>query len=160
MDIKTAFDEARPRHVAKDHGRTRRTHSWLIAALLREMSELEGKAMFECVERWLGSSWQMWRRFGQEWVSSWTSKVKRHISYVASCGPTTFGSCHTPKGSWNRCCGTWLKKRLGWTWHPSLRVFGGQVPTSPNRNCDLSMNTKSGCHRFSFEKKFKILGLA
>ena len=25
-------------------------HGWLIAALLREMSGLEGKAMFECVE--------------------------------------------------------------------------------------------------------------
>ena len=44
MDIKTAFDEARPRHVARimeNHD----THGWLI----REMSGLEGKAMFECV---------------------------------------------------------------------------------------------------------------
>ena len=46
MDIKTAFDEARPRHVAKIMG----THGWLIAALLREMSGLEGEAMLECVE--------------------------------------------------------------------------------------------------------------
>ena len=48
LDIKTAFDEAGPRHVAKsteNHDR----HGWLIAALLREMSGLEGKAMFECV---------------------------------------------------------------------------------------------------------------
>ena len=43
------FDEAWPRHVAKimeNHD----THGWQIAALLREMSGLEGKAMFECVE--------------------------------------------------------------------------------------------------------------
>ena len=36
-------------HVAKimeNHD----THGWLIAALLRQMSGLEGKAMFECVE--------------------------------------------------------------------------------------------------------------
>ena len=49
LDIKTAFDEARPRHVAKileSHD----IHGWLIAALLREMSGLAGKAMFECVE--------------------------------------------------------------------------------------------------------------
>ena len=49
MDIKTAFDESRPRHVAKimeNHD----THGWLIAAHLREMSELESKATFECVE--------------------------------------------------------------------------------------------------------------
>ena len=37
MDIKTAFDEARPRHVSKiteNHD----TDGWLIAVLLREMS--------------------------------------------------------------------------------------------------------------------------
>ena len=50
LNIKTAFDEAKPpKHVAQilDY---HNTHGWLIAALLREMSELEGKAMFECVE--------------------------------------------------------------------------------------------------------------
>ena len=39
MDIKTAFDEARPRHVPEimeNHD----THGWLIAVLLREMSGL------------------------------------------------------------------------------------------------------------------------
>ena len=49
MDIKTAFDKARPRHAAKIM-ENRDTHGCLIAALLREMSGLEGKAMFECVE--------------------------------------------------------------------------------------------------------------
>ena len=37
LDIKTAFDEAKPKHVAKimdNHN----THRWIIAALLREMS--------------------------------------------------------------------------------------------------------------------------
>ena len=37
LDIKTAFDEAKPKHVARildDHN----THGWLIAALSREMS--------------------------------------------------------------------------------------------------------------------------
>ena len=46
-DIKTAFDEARPRHEAKIM-ESHDTHGWLIAALLREMAGLEGK--FECVE--------------------------------------------------------------------------------------------------------------
>ena len=42
-------DEAKPKHEAKildGHD----THGWLIAAFLREMSELSGKATFECVE--------------------------------------------------------------------------------------------------------------
>ena len=49
LDIKTAFDEAKPKHVAQIMD-SHNTHGWLIAALLREMSGLEGKAMFECVE--------------------------------------------------------------------------------------------------------------
>ena len=49
LDIKTAFDEAKPKHVAKIMD-SHNTHGWIIAALLREMSGLSGKAMFECVE--------------------------------------------------------------------------------------------------------------
>ena len=49
LDIKTAFDEARPKHVAKIMD-SHNTHGWIIAVLLREMSGLPGKAMFECVE--------------------------------------------------------------------------------------------------------------
>ena len=45
LDIKTAFDEARPRHVAKIM-ESHDTNGWLIAAFLREMSGLKGKAMF------------------------------------------------------------------------------------------------------------------
>ena len=49
LDIKTAFNEAEPKHVAQTMD-SHSTHGWLIAALLREMSGLEGKAMFGCVE--------------------------------------------------------------------------------------------------------------
>ena len=49
LDIKTAFDEERPRHISKIM-ESHDIHGWLIAALLREMSGLEEKAMFECVE--------------------------------------------------------------------------------------------------------------
>ena len=45
LDIKTAFDEAKLKHVAQNLD-YHNTHGWLIAALLREMSGLEGKAMF------------------------------------------------------------------------------------------------------------------
>ena len=49
MDIKTAFDVARPKHTAKimvDQD----VHGRIIAALLREMAGLEGQAIFENVE--------------------------------------------------------------------------------------------------------------
>ena len=47
--IKTAFDEAKPKHVAKIMD-NHKTHGWIIAAFLREMSRLSDKATFECVE--------------------------------------------------------------------------------------------------------------
>ena len=45
LDVKTAFDEAKPKHVAPilDY---HCTHGWLVTASLREMSQLKGKAMF------------------------------------------------------------------------------------------------------------------
>ena len=48
LDIK-AFDEAKPKQVANILD-SHNAHGWLIAALLREMPGLEGKAKFECVE--------------------------------------------------------------------------------------------------------------
>ena len=56
MDIKTASDVARPKHIAQimeDHN----IHGWIIAAFLREMAGLEGQAMCECVE----SAERKWR---------------------------------------------------------------------------------------------------
>ena len=48
LDINTTFNKPKPKRVAKimdNHN----AHDWIIAALLREMSGLSGKAIFECV---------------------------------------------------------------------------------------------------------------
>ena len=49
MDIKAAFDVARPEHTAKHTG-DQNVHGWIAAASLREMARLEGRATFENVE--------------------------------------------------------------------------------------------------------------
>ena len=49
LDIKTSFDEAKPKHVAKildSHD----TQGWLFAAPLHVLSALEGKDIFDSVE--------------------------------------------------------------------------------------------------------------
>ena len=126
LDIKTAFDEAKPRHVAKildGHN----THGWIIAALLREMSRLSGKATFECVEssfvfnrclqqgnveaprlwqKWQPRYWPMRGKNGwnKEKVFSWISmKEEEIIKHAVSCGPTTSGSYPTPRNTWSKC---------------------------------------------------------
>ena len=49
MDIKTAFDVARPKRTAKIMG-DQAVHGWITAALLKEMAGLAGQATFEHVE--------------------------------------------------------------------------------------------------------------
>ena len=79
LDIKTAFDEAKPKRVAKvmdDHN----THEWIIAALLRMAKpslnvwkagslsiaacDKEAWKPHACGKRWLPRYWQMWRKNG------------------------------------------------------------------------------------------------
>ena len=104
MDTKTAFDEARPRHVAKNYGqpqypwmdyfsppaRGRCSNAWRAISYSINVSD--------CGKRWPRSSWQMQRNFGQgkEWASCSTWKGNRHIRYAVSCGSRTSGSLPTP----------------------------------------------------------------
>ena len=48
LDIKKAFDDARPEHVA-GMMQKQNMHGWLTSALLREMSQLQGRATLEGV---------------------------------------------------------------------------------------------------------------
>ena len=74
LDIQTAFDEAKPRHVAKMM-ESHNTRGWIVSALLREMSGSDGQAMFE-------------------WASFWTWKDKEHTRYASSVGRQLLG--HVP----------------------------------------------------------------
>ena len=49
MDIQTAFDVARPKHIARIMEK-HNVHGWIIAALSREMTGLQGQVTFECAE--------------------------------------------------------------------------------------------------------------
>ena len=73
--------------------------------------------------------------------------MKRHIRWAVS-----FMS-HS-KGNLEQMLRDLLMKREGGTWHPCLRVFGGQVPASQKH--DLSIDTTTGCHKIPFEEQFKI----
>ena len=49
MDICTAFDVARPKHIAKMMG-DQDVHGWITTALLREKTGMDGQTTFEIVE--------------------------------------------------------------------------------------------------------------
>ena len=120
MDIKTAFDVARPKHIAnirRDHD----THGWITASLLREMGGLEGHATMEHVEskfkfrRWIRQrsvgAPTLWLKMAKHTLSDvekeWKrkqmriqiGKIKGEVA-AAFCGSTTMGPCRTQK-KWN-----------------------------------------------------------
>ena len=123
MDIKTAFDVARPKHFARimeDHN----VHGWIIAALLREMAGLEGHATFECVERKFSfarcirqgsvEAPSLWQKMAMQLLANVERERKRMgvifkiwkgnklTRFAVLCVQTTTGSCPTRKPTWNR----------------------------------------------------------
>ena len=125
LDIRTVFDEEKPKHVAwilDDHN----THGWLIVVFVREMSGLSGTASFESVEsrfsfnrclrqgsveapRWLQKmASQIWANVEEEWMMKrkgvpMDAEEGVYIKYAASCGLTIFGSCPTRKNTGSEC---------------------------------------------------------
>ena len=122
-----------------------------LSSLLREMSGLECQAMFECVEsnfffnRCLrqgrveasqivaedghAAVGQRVRKLDMEKSGHLTGlgKAKGPIRCGVLCGPTTSGSCSTPKIIWDRCCLLCLRKRRGGIWSQNWRVYDGRV---------------------------------
>ena len=96
MDIKTAFDVARPTQNAKNMG-DHEVQRWITAALLRKMAGLEGHAtFFENVE----STFPFARRIRQRSVEA--PRPKEEITKSAvSCGRTSIGSCVTQRRTWS-----------------------------------------------------------
>ena len=99
LDIKTAFDEAKTKHVAQmaqifdSHD----THGWLIAALLREMSGLSGTAMFElvessfvfnrCLRQGSMEAPRLWQKMATQILANMEEEwMKEHIKYGALWG--------------------------------------------------------------------------
>ena len=81
MVIKTAFDVARPKHIAKIMG-DQDVHGWITAALLREMAGLEGLATFEAV----ASTFPFTRCIRQGSVEAPRLWLKNGNAHLVKCG--------------------------------------------------------------------------
>ena len=77
MDIKTASDMARPKRTARIMG-AQDVHGWITAALIREMTGLDGHATFENVE----SKFQLTRCIRQESVEAPTLWLKLAMQFL------------------------------------------------------------------------------
>ena len=146
MDIKTAFDEARPRHVAKimeNHD----TRDWLFAAML---TGLESKAMFECVEssfvfnRCLrqGSAeaphflqkvaTQILATVEEGWIKKRTSRMKGHIKYAVQRDPIEAASRWDLVPTLRQDATNFTQRRSSKSW--SMPRIGKENRTTPLKN--------------------------
>ena len=181
LDIKTAFDEAKPKHVARimdNHN----THGWIIAALLREMSRLSGMATFECVESssvfnrclrqrsveapslWQKMATQIWANVEEDWM-----KQRKGVLMDIEEGGGERKIC-----SFMRADNFWIishsKKHLE-QMLKDLIEEAAKVDMNPKpaslwctstyayaKKEDMILGTSKGCYKFPLEDEFKILG--
>ena len=124
LDIKTAFHQARPRHIAKII-ESRDMHGWLIAVLLREMSGLEGKAMFECVE----SSFNFNRQGSVEAPGLWQMMAVQLLASVeGKWKQKNMGLLLDLKvESTHQMCSDLIEEAEKWDLVLNLQVCGGQT---------------------------------
>ena len=133
-DYKTAFDVAKPRHIAKLM-KSQDVHGWIVALLLRAMKNLEGQATFGNVECMLpftrcirqesveapdyGLRWQCrccgtWKKAGRR--NRWGCISRRlsedFIKFAALCGRTTIRHCRTWRW-WRK--NQWMKRKTLWS---------------------------------------------
>ena len=159
------------------------THGWLIAAFLREMLGLEGKAKFECVE----SSFVFNRCLRQESVEAprlWQKMATQLLATVEKgwikerMGILMDFECEKAH---QKCSFMWadnfwiishteqnleqmlrdlIEEASRWDLvHKPASLWWTSTYDSEER-CDFSTCTTSGCHKFPFEERFKILGYA
>ena len=154
MDIKTAFDWSRPRHVAKTW---RATHGWLISAFLRDMSGLEGQATIECVESkfsfsgclrqgsveapglWQKMATQLLANEEENWVRN---RMGVHLDLEGQrahqiCSFMWADNFWIP--NLEQMLRTRLKKRRGGTLLPNQQVYGGRVLMNLKRVLTLQL---------------------
>ena len=68
------------------------------------------------------------KRMDGKWVFTYRMNMKTAIRFVASCGHTIIGPCHTKKETQNKLRKIWWKKWKDGTRNPSQPVSGGQAP--------------------------------
>ena len=182
MDIKTAFDEAKPKHVAKILD-SHNTHGWLIAALLREMSGLSGKATFECVESnfrfdrclrqgsveaprlWQKMANQILANVEEEWMKKRKgilldkdgAKVHQICSLMWA---DNFWIMSHSEENMELVLRDLMQEASRWDLEPKPASLWWTSAYASEEKSDIIVGTSTGCYKFPSEDTFKILGCA
>ena len=182
LDIKTAFDEASPKHIAKIM-ESHKIHGWLISALLRGMSGLEGKAMFECVEssfrlnRCLRQggveAFRLWQMMAAQLLASVEGKWKqKHRGLLLDFkGEKAHQICsfmwayhfwimsHS-KTNLEQMLRDLIEEAEKWDLAPKLAILWWTSTHEEEVRHEMIVATNGLMYKFSSEEKFKILGCA
>ena len=181
LDIKTAFDEARPKHVARIMD-SHDVHGWLIAALLREMSGLEGQAMFECVESSFVSNRclrqgsveapRLWQKMATQILANveegWMKKRIDILLDIAGgrehqiCSlmwDDNFWIVSHSKENLELMLRDLIEEASRWDLEPKPASLWWTSTYDSEEKVDMILGTTSGCYKFLFGGKVQDLGL-
>ena len=86
--------------------------------------------------------------------------MTRHTRYAVSFGADNFSIMSHSKRNVEQMLRDLIEEAGRWDLAPKLVSFWWTSTYEPEEERDLSIDTTSGCHRFSFEEKFKIVGCA
>ena len=136
-----------------------------------EMSELEGKAMFGCVEssfvfnRCLrqGSveAPRLWQKMATQLLAnvSWTSKMREPTKFAALCGLTTFGSCRTQKRNLEQMLQDLIKEASRWDLVPKPPSLWLTSTYDSEEKVGMLLCTTSGVPQSTLRGEVQDLGL-
>ena len=147
LDIKTAFDEARPRHVAQIVD-SHNTQGWLLPPACERCRGKKVKPYFECVEsifvfnRCLRQGSVETHRLWQKW--------KLDNFWIMS------------HSKWNleQMLRDLIEEASRWDPVPKPASLWWTSTYDSEEMVDMNLGTTPGCYKFHFEEKFKILGYA
>ena len=152
-----------------------------LCRLSKAMCGIEGQAMFECVEsnfsfnrclrqgrveaprlwqRWPRSSWQMWRKIGREKRMGVLSDLEgqRAHQICSFMWADNFWIVSHPKKHLEQTLRDLMQEAEKWDLAPKPASLWWTSTFDSEEKSGLSINTKTGRHRFPFDEKFKILG--
>ena len=183
LDIKTTVDEAKPTHVAQVMD-SHNTHGWSIAALLREMSGLDGRAMFECVEssfcfQWMlatgerggpslvaedghSDSGQCGRRKDDEkngYSVLLDIEGERAHQMCRFMWADNFGIMSHSKENMERMLRVLIEEASRWDLEPKPASLWWTSTHDAEEKVDMILGTTAGCHKFTFRREVQDSGL-
>ena len=157
MDIKTAFDEARPRHVGKIFFRMR-GEQLLVRSVSPPWKRRSSQIVAKMATQLQANVEETWtrKRIG---IRLDLERQRAHQMRSFMWADNFWIMSHS-ESHLEQMLQDLIEEAEKWDLHPKLASLWWTSTNEPEEKPDLSIDAKSGRHGFPFRENFKILGCA